>query len=259
MSNTLVLPNAAGGVTAPAAKGDAIHYEHRDVPPEWEQRLREISPISETHSWLAFRWFAEAQRWMIYDCVPIRFVVDNTLIDDLAHGADPNTPEGADVLVSVFQQQMFRKHRVHARPCWVIQGTKGGHHAAYDEAMREDHRRLGLPLEPPKPGDLPYAPFDERVVKHLLEMSKLVKFKNDFGEFKKRYGTVEGQKREAKEALRQARERYVRWINSTFEDGDEYFTKAYRAGELDDAPRTETEYVKENETADQKYIETGRF
>lgn len=255
----MTIPDAVGGDAAPTAKEDAIWFEHREVPKEWEQRLREISPIADMHSWLAFRWFAEAQRWVIYECVPIRFISDNTLIDDLAQGADPNTPDGADVLVSTFQQQMFRQHRVHARPCWIIQGTKGGHHATYTEAQREDHRRLGLPLEPPKPGALPYAPFDERVVRQLVEMSKLVQFKNNFGEFKKRYGTVDGQKREAANALRAARERYVQWINSTFEDGDEHFTTAYAVGELEDAPKTDKEYVKENEESDQKYIETGRF
>lgn len=254
-TEALILPSSA----APAAKEDGIFWATREVPPEWETRLREISPKTDTHSWLAFRWFAEAQRWLLYECVPIQFVTDNTLIDDLAQGADPDSPEGQDVLVSRYQQEMFRKHRVHARPCWVIQGNNGGHHAVYDKATQEDHRRLGLPLEPPKPGSMPYAPFDERVVRQLVEMSKLVRFKNDFGEFKRRFGTVEGQKREAANALREARERYVKWINSQFEDGDDYFTKAYRAGELEDAPRTDDDFVEKNELADANYVLNGRF
>lgn len=247
-----------GGGVALAPAPDAVVRHQRDVPPAWERRLREISPISDTHSWLAFRWFDEAQRWVLYECIPIRFIADNDKLADLA-GPDPDTADGADVLVSRFQQQMFRLHRVDARPCWVIQGTNGGHHAAYTKAMQEDHRALGLPTEPPKPGDLPYADFDERVVRQLVEMSKLVRFKNDFGEFKRRFGTVDGQKREAANALRAARERYVRFINSQFTDGDEEFVTAYRAGDLDHAPRTEDDFVEKDERADQRYIETGRF
>lgn len=258
MTNSILVPAVLGGDVASQAAEAVVWRKHRDVPPEWEQRLREVSPVSDQHSWLAFRWFDEAQRWMLYECVPIRFIEDNTLIEDLA-GPDPNTPEGADVLVSVYQQQMFRQHRVHARPCWVIQGTKGGHHASYTKAVQEDHRALGLPTEPPKPGALAYADFDERVVRHIVEMNKLVRFKNDFGEFKRRFGTIEGQKREAANALKEARERYVRWINSQFEDGDDLLVSAYRKGELEDAPKTEKDYVKENEDADEKYIRTGRF
>lgn len=258
MSNLIVVPSVLGGETTPKAAEDVIVRKHRDVPPEWERRLREVSPISDLHSWLAFRWFDEAQRWMLYECVPIRFIDDNTLIADLA-GPDPDSDAGRDVLVSHYQQRMFREHRVHARPCWVIQGTKGGHYAAFSKAVQEDHKALGLPTEPPKPGDLPYADFDERVVRQIVEMSKLVRFKNDFGEFKKRFGTVEGQKREAREALRAAREKYVRFINSQFEDGDEEIATAFGKGELEHAPKTEDDFVQKNEQADQRYIETGRF
>lgn len=241
-----------------AALEPVVWYKHRDVPPEWERRLREISPKSDAHSWLAFRWFDEAQRWLLYDCLPVRFVTDNEKIADLG-GPDPETPEGENVLVSRFQQQMFRAHRVLANPCWVIQGSHGGHHAAYDRATQEAHRALGLPPEPPKPGALPYADFDERVVRHLVEMSKLVRFKNDFGEFKRRYGTVDGQKREAAKALRAAREQYVKWINSQFADGDELFATAYQKGELEHAPRTDDDFVEKDELMDQNYIERGRF
>lgn len=251
---TVALDSVVGAPAAP----DAIQWQTRDVPVAWERRLREVSPRSDVHSWLAFRWFAEAQRWMLYECVPIRFVVDNELIADLG-GPDPETPAGADVLVSRYQQQMFRQYRVHARPMWVIQGTKGGHYASYSKAVEEDHRALGLPPEPPKPGDLPYADFDERVVRQIVAASQLVRFKQDFGEFKRRFGTVEGQKREAASALRAARERYVAFINSQFEDGDDLFRTAYATGELADAPRTTSEFVQENEESDQRYIERGRF
>jgi hypothetical protein len=258
VTSILEVPAALGGDVALKPVEPVLIYKHRDVPPEWEQRLRESSPISDVHSWLAFRWFDEAQRWMLYDCLSIRFVTDNSLIEDLG-GPDPETPEGEDVLVSRFQQEMFRKHRVLARPCWVIQGTRGGHHASYTKAQQEDHRALGLPTEPPKPGDLPYADFDERVVRHLIEMSKLVRFKNDFGEFKRRFGTVDGQKREAANALKAARERYVKWINSQFEDGDDLLRTAYQKGELEDAPKTDDDFVEKNELADENYIRRGRF
>lgn len=255
---TLLIEGPSAPRDAARVAEDSVVFQTREWPKEWEQRLREISPVSDEHSWLSARWFAEAQRWVLYDCLSIKHISDNDLIADLG-GPDPETPEGDTVMVSRYQQEMFRTQRVYARPSWIIQGTKGGHHASYSKSMIEDHRAMGLPTEPPKPGDLPYAPFDERVVRQLVEMSKLVKFKNNFSEFKKRYGTVEGQKREARESLRAARERYVKWINSQFESGDEELAAAYGKGELEHAPTTDDDFVEKDELADANYIERGRF
>lgn len=234
-----------------------IVFHSREVPPEWEQRLREISPVSESLSWLAIRWHPEFQRYVLYECVPNQFI-EMSFRSEL-EGEHPDRLEDWARIVSAYQWEMYRKHKVHARPCWVIQGANGGNKVVFDQADQELCRAQGLPTEPPLPGALPYAPFDERVVSQILRMSKLQKAKNSLGEFKKRYGTVAGQKREYREALREARSQYVSFINSQFEEPADHFVDALRAGELEDAPRTMTDWAEKDEMSDRSYIEHGRF
>lgn len=229
-----------------------------EIRAEWERRLREVSPTSDAVSWLAMRFHPDFDRLVLYECVPIRFISDNELIADLG-GADPESEEGKDVLVSAYQQEMFRKHRVHARPCWVIQGCNGGHQVDYDDATKELMRASGLPTEAPKPGTLPYAPFDERVVRQILRMSKLMKAKNDLSEFKRKYGTTEGHKREYRNGLEAARKEYVAYLNEQFAEPAEDFIAAANAGEMDTHKRVDTDFQKEDELIDEKYIRTGRF
>lgn len=252
MSTALVLPV----VEQPSATEQVV--QSQEAPREWVLRLREISPVSTVVSWLDLKWHTPAQRWVLYECVPIRYVSDNELIADL-QGPDPESEEGQRLFITVsrYQQEMFAKHRVHARPCWVIQGERGGHQVAFGESTKELCRAKGLPTEPPAAGDLPYAPFDERVVEQILSMSKLAKVRGDLGEFKKRYGSVENWKREKREELRAARAEFLRFLNHQLLDGDEYIKDAVRQGETDDAPRVDTDFVKEDEAFDQRYIEKG--
>lgn len=225
------------------------------TPIEWEARLREVSPISDVVSWLSLRYHPDFERWVLYECVPIRFISDNTLIQDLAEG-----DTGADdVLVSAYQKEMFKQYRVHARPCWVIQGSKGGNKVEFTESDKELCRACSLPTEPPKPGALPYAPFDERVVGQILAMSKLMQARNSLSEFKAKHGTVDAQKRTYRDNLQAARAQYVKYLNEQFAEPAEDFVKAERDGEMDTHKRVETDFVKADEAIDQKYIQTGRF
>lgn len=252
---SLIIPaGSTGGVVDKAAP---LVLHDRQPDPSWVKRLREVSPISEQHSWLDIRWFAESERWLLYEMVPNAFISPGMRAE--LEGAHPDTLEDWARIVSAYQWQMYRKHKVHARPCWVIQGNNGGHLVAFSPVDQELARSQGLPQEPPAPGELPYAPFDERVVRQIVRMSKLVKAKNDLAEFKRRYGTTEEYKRTYNNNLRAAREQYVQYINAQFADGDEDFKSALRKGELDDAPRTTDDFVEKSELQDQKYLDTGRF
>lgn len=249
-----------GGDDAVSSLPEAQYIKHQDFPAAWRQRLREVSPLSDVHSWLEPHWHTGSQRWILYECVPIRYVHDNELIADL-QGPDPESAEGqkAGITVSRFQQQMFRSHRVHARPCWVIQGEKGGHLYAFGESTKELCRARGLPTEPPVPGDKPYAPFDERVVVQIQRMSKLNRVRGDMGEFKRRFGSASSWKREKREELRRARAEFVKYLNDQLEVGDDLIQKAVALGETDDAPESDQEWVEEAEQQDARYIENGHF
>lgn len=246
-----------GGDAAPKPVEPAVVYHDRPVPPEWEARLREISPISQEISWLCLKWHPAVERWMVYEMVPDKHIPVGTRAE--LEGAHPHTLEEWARVITPWQWEAYRKYRCFARLAWIIQGHHGGHKVTFSEVDKELCRAAGLPTEPPAFGSLPYAPFDERVVRQLVAMNKLVQVKNDLSEFKRRWGNTEGFKRSYKNQLAAARERYVEFINEQFRDGDEHFKDALRKGELEDAPRTEKEYVKENEDADAKYVATGRF
>lgn len=234
-----------------------VVFHSREVPKEWETRLREISPISDVVSWLALNWFAPAERWVVYEMVPDQFI--ETGFRSELEGEHPDRLESWARICSPFQWEMYRKYRVHARPCWVIQGANGGNKVAFSEADQELCRAVGLPIEPPIPGALPYAPFDERVVRQLVKMNKLAKAKNDLQEFRRKHDTTDAYKRTFNENLRAARAQYVAYLNAQFEDGDEEIAKATREGELDAAPRTTDDFTEKAEMQDIRYIETGRF
>jgi hypothetical protein len=252
-----VTETEATPVPLASAKADAVRLWDRPVPPEWESRLREISPISDVHSWLCLKFHPAVERWMVYEMVPDQYI-DPGFRAEL-EGPHPHTLEEWARICTPWQWEAYRTYRVHARPCWIIQGSHGGHKVTFDAADQELCRAAGLPPEPPAFGSLPYAPFDERVVEQLVRRNKLVQAKNDLAEFRRKHGNTEGFKRTYRDALEKARAQYVAFVNQQFADGDEHFKKAYQVGELEHAPRTEDDFVEKEERQDEKYIKTGKF
>lgn len=255
MSSTLV---EAVGAPAPAAQPDQVRSLFKPWPEAWERRLREFSPVSDNVSWLAGRWHPDIQRWVLYECQPVRYIADNVLIADL-QGPDPESPEGIaqDITVSRYQQEMFRKHRVLARLFWIIEGPNGGHPFIYPDSTRELCKATGRPADPPEAGSLPYADFDERVVAKVQENSRLVKVRGDLGELFRRYGKPENWKWEKREAYREARKQWLRHLDSLLVAGDDEIKDAVRKGELDDAPRTDEDVGKLEEAWDESFINKG--
>ena len=90
-------------------------------------------------------------------------------------------------------------------------------------------------------------------------MNKLVKAKNNLSEFKRKHGTVDAYKKTFNDNLKAAREQYVSFINEQFAEPAEDFVKAAAEGELETAPRVDTDWLKLDEAADEKYLNTGRF
>jgi hypothetical protein len=250
---------------------------HREPPAEWVRRLREISPISDQHSWLELLWHEDAERWMCYEMVP-RWAIPVDLMAEF-QGPDPDTiptlkrfdprtnelvAEVRETWITPRQWRLYQQYQCWARPCWVIQGTKGGHLYAYDEATKELCKAVQLPMEPPRAGlaeedetkRLPYAPFDERVVVQLIRLNKLTEMKGDLQAFRTRY-TGDGFKRFRSEYKKKARAEYIRFLESQMEEAAEHFVDAYRTGELADAPVSDVDWEKADDELTAAFIETG--
>lgn len=236
----------------------------RSAPSDWVARLREVDPIRDAVSYLELVWYDTAERWVLYEMVPVydydhRPTVDLQILSELK-GVDPTLIPETAPLISRRQWLLYQQTGRWARPSWCIQGSKGGHLVAYDSATQELLRRTGRPDRPPAPGDLPYAPFDERVVTQILRMSKLTQARNDLDEFRRQYAG-EGGKRKYKEALRDARAQQLAWLDSQMDEAAELFVSAYRKGEFDavGAPLDETDWVKKDTEESENFISTGSF
>lgn len=184
------LVNASGApIRGSASVGsnlpNSVADVHRPFPAEWMARLREISPVTELHSWLLPYWYRAGERWVLYDCAPRACLPDDdTLIApgmsgkelfERLNGLPPREREGWDwcPYVSDVQHEMYRVHQVYARPYWVLQGESGGHQVAFTPWQQNVCIAKHVDPKPPAIGSLPPCPFDERVVRQLQRLNRI--------------------------------------------------------------------------------------
>lgn len=177
---------------------------------QWERELARVSPRSDKLSWLKLVWVAgdpwqPVHRFMLYqmigatdDPVTRRLRIPEPVWEQL-NGPNPRTlasyfdvlkgefvyPHGVSVPdIDRVQWQLFQDTGCYGRPYWVIQGEHGGHRRRFDHVESSLARMHGHPGEPPKPGELPYAPFDARVIGKIgpLDMVRLYKMHDRFDE-----------------------------------------------------------------------------
>lgn len=241
----------------------------REAPREWVRRLREIDPIRDAVSYLELVWDANSERWWLFEMVPAYDVKTDSgrteptvPLEILAElkGVDPSTIPETAPLISRRQWLLYGKTGRWARPCWVIQGTKGGHPYAFDAATVKLCQYLEWPTKPPESGMLPYAEFDERVVTQILRMSKLWAVRNDLDAFR-RDNMGAGGKASYNARLKEARALQMAHLEEQFDEAAEYFVSAYRKGEYDSvgAPVSETDWAKKDEIATNNYVDHGSF
>ena len=200
-----------------------------EVPEEWERAIRELSPISRVVPWLAVRWFPmrrevegawqDCGRWLVSECVPEERIpeIDRDIITIL-QGPKPSSlpmPLRSVVLsmVNDYQWRMYRAHRVWARELWIVQGSQGGHATHYTQEERNVLQLLGLPLNPPAVGELPYAPIDGRVLRALTARNRLLALGNDLDALK-RSARPEAVRAEEAEAGRDYRRRLLDFLEA---------------------------------------------
>jgi hypothetical protein len=237
----------------------AIQNAH-PVPHEWEVSLREVSPISQTMSWLAFRWAdgipgEPIERWMLYECIPQmsaewRFYLGGTPWWELPTSQQP----GRRQLVSTYQWAMYRKHRVWARPFWCLQGTDGGTPCAYSELEQKLLRLVEQPTDPPLYGSLPYAPWDARVEARVRERDALWKLGHAITRFTEQ-GVAEHLKAMTAEAERQFRIKFLAWIAERFAPQVDFLDWYSRQSEADRTLRQATDaQVRAAEEHEERFV-----
>lgn len=159
-----------------ARSWDELSEWTKRPPEDWETRLRAISPIVDRTSHLRFRWRASVEQWELYECTPLPLVSAERIAQLSQHWSElpPSQQHGRKRYVTEYQHYMFRTHGVDARRFWVLQGNTGGTPAVFTERERKLLEAIGESGEVIPLGTLPYAPFDERAVRAILQRDKLL-------------------------------------------------------------------------------------
>jgi len=156
--------------------------QHRDPPVPWVEALARIAPRSERFSWLLLYWWAgepwqEVQRWSVWEMLPPawlcrtpRYAQQFAPVREALEGPPPRSfrrfgPTGqflySEAEVTQEQWDLWRVWGCLARPFWIIQGDRGGHKWTFSPPEQMLLKLHGLPAEPPRPGDLPYAEWSD--------------------------------------------------------------------------------------------------
>jgi hypothetical protein len=73
------------------------------------------------------------------------------------------------------QWVLYRTYGGLAKPIWIVQGKRGGHKRHFNAFEQGINRIRHRPTEPPYPGELEYAPLDNRVLESLRKARDLAK------------------------------------------------------------------------------------
>jgi hypothetical protein len=210
-----------------------VNPVQRTVPKEWQRQLSELWPRSEEISWPLLIWEAgypwePVNRWMIYEMLPPHAVLPD-ILEQLMDAAPPKGHWDAvldeyihedDKTITTRAWHLWREYQCWGRPLWVIQGKNGGHKRWFNPTEKKLLQLAGLPSEPAAPGDLPYAPFDNRVIAKLVQhdllrdMSGVVR--SALG--KKKILTLAGTRRAEDDAARDFRKKLLAWLYEQIEE-----------------------------------------
>ena len=230
---------------------------YAEAPREWEQRLREISPVRDDMDHLVFRkfdfhpswergrpseWTWEPRPiWALYTAVPAHLVDKDLAECYRVHWSDMPT-EGEQIArretVSNYQHFMWHTRGLRVQPFWLLQGN-GGTPAHYSERERGYLRGAGAETAPIPLGYLPACPFDERAVGMILERDRMVKAGNRLDQLE-RMNRSEYLRWEMEDGERSYREQWlktIRDLNAPSVDFMKFYLKKSEAAmTLPDAP-----------------------
>lgn len=276
----LTLPARANGYIDFRGTGELITWT-RDVPPDWERELRQHSPKSDEHGFLQLVWepgerWIPGQRWTLYEMLHETFV-DDEILHELTgpsprsegHFCSTKVPEqfqclcrrkleswrgGPCALITRTQWRVWRETGYYAKPFWILQGDRGGHKFRYTSEERERLRLTDVP-DLPALGDLPAAPFDARVIAHVIRGNRLRQLTQTLGEFRRTMGA--GYEEHRQRLAREMRAEYVKWFSEYNDDVNDLFVRAARTGAMDGERKTSIDYDRVDEIAMSQFIETG--
>lgn len=251
----------------------------QEVPAEWAAELAVFSPPTTLFSWLKLvwepghPWESAVERYVIYEMMPARAMdtggLLGAILEQLQHPVPPREMgnyydsvlgtfvRNPDCLITERAYWLFRETACWGRPFWVIQGTGGGHKRWFSPLEKKCLKLAGLPAQAPDPGDLPYAPFDQRTIAALTKHDLLQATAGGLASQRRLLaGTASSARLEADE--RRFRVDLVKWLANQVTDIAPDVTRALRASDGARSAKTALEMDREADLAEQRFIETGR-
>jgi hypothetical protein len=243
---------------------------HADVPRDWETQLAEIWPREDNLIWPKLiwepgrPWESPVDRWFIYQMIPGPGIEAGALAQLQA----PSPPQGYwseeagqyiddGSTITTRAWHLYQETGCWGKPFWVIQGSKGGHKRWFDKDEQKMLFMAGLPVHPPTPGDLPYAPFDNKVVEALMKHDAL---REENGRIRTGLNLTIGGFRARQEAeARMFRIKFLSWLEDQVSEAGEGVPESLMKL---DSPRVDVDVraiEQEEEEARERFIETGTF
>lgn len=274
----------AGLGTGPHPAAAAGFEMEREWPALWERLLRAESPKSNAHGWLygvwePGEWWMPCQRWVLYEVLHPDWV-DLDLMEEYdgpnpridGHFCSDKVPHqyqclcpkktgrwrgGPAQLITLTQWKIYQKTGyVPVYRYWVIQGKGGGHKSFFTEEEQQWLGQMNLPTEPYYPGELPYAEFDGRVLRHIRYGNALVRFRNSLAHYRKTMGPGYALYLAGKE--KQFRESVVKWLDSQMQEDAEAYMRLGDEGALP-VDKQEIDWDRVTEESLPNYIDTGQL
>jgi hypothetical protein len=234
----------------------------KQPPAEWERDLREISPVSEVHSYLIWKWSEpllqpDLGRWCIYEAIPNKAI--DTERRHLLETSEPYVKRGAgdhDQMVSPYQWEMYRTQRIDVRPFWCVQGEAGGTPLHLSSIEKRFLRMVGQPDRPKAVGELAFAPWDARVRAAVLERDRLLSLGKDVDRLAKT-GTVAAVAAQREAAEREFRRKFWDWMTEKLAPNADALGHLMKSGNATHMRRETREESRAAADAKDVFIETG--
>jgi hypothetical protein len=169
---------------------------YREPPPDWERRLRELSPEMPNLDRLVFRYFeptepdgsdrgwqhSERGQWALYAAKDIRLVDKERAAQFEKHWSELPIEKQAGIraFVSDYQHFMWHARGLYVKPFLILQGPWGGTPAQYTAKEVAFLQASGCLDEPFPIGSFPACVFDERVVKQISLRDRLLQCSNSY-------------------------------------------------------------------------------
>jgi hypothetical protein len=265
----------ASSVTPEPPRIEAAFDWTREPEGNWLKRLRAISPPSDEVPYLHLHWLAgwphaPIQRWVLYEVVP-RAMVHPDLLAEL-DGPNPRevgrwVPDSrvpqhlggkswcSDSLVSY--DQWVIGHATHGYPVlyWLIQGDRGGYRWQFSTQERRRLRMMGLPDEPPAPGDEPFLAPNEETWRLIAERDRLKHIEADWrARYRTKDSAIAVVSQQRVEAEAEFRASLDKWLRDQVSGALDSFSRSQLVEIVDQLPRGAEVSQREQDRVYQQFL-----